>query len=229
MEYNLVNDKMCRICLDSDDETDLFSPCVCSGSNKFVHRKCLSNWRILHNIDSDNFNKCDICKTDFVIKIHNNNFCFKCCNYTNQHRIFFFFIMFLINNVILSLLFKFVDYFNITSNIHIGTDKNITNYIISVILFLSIMIFIFIINDIIFFCKNKKTDNQYIKKYYENFAGVGLFNFILVFLINCASYFVIPICGIIITTMLINIVSLHIFECYIKKNNIDIYEVLEPN
>ena len=230
MDDNLIyNDKMCRICLESDDEDDLFSPCVCTGSNKFVHRKCLSNWRVLHNIDSDNFNKCDICKTNFLIKVNNNTFCFKCCNYTNQHRIFFFFIIFVINNFILSLIFNLVSHFNISNIIHLGKDKDIKEYAFSVIIFLSLMIITFIINDIIFFCKNKKTNKQYITKYYDKFAGVGLCNFLFVFIINCASYFVVPIAGIIFTSLLINVVSLHIFECYIKKNNVDMYEVLEYN
>lgn len=45
-------DISCRICLQNDvnEETDrLFSPCDCSGSQKYVHIKCLDNWRKISN------------------------------------------------------------------------------------------------------------------------------------------------------------------------------------
>lgn len=41
-------DKICRICLDGEEEdgNPLISPCKCSGSMKHVHRECLNDWRI---------------------------------------------------------------------------------------------------------------------------------------------------------------------------------------
>ncbi|XP_058195184.1 uncharacterized protein LOC131311663 isoform X2 [Rhododendron vialii] len=43
---NLVNadQSQCRICLDSGGE-DLIAPCHCKGTQKYVHRSCLDNWR----------------------------------------------------------------------------------------------------------------------------------------------------------------------------------------
>ncbi|KAF6167290.1 hypothetical protein GIB67_043151 [Kingdonia uniflora] len=37
----------CRICLESDcDQGDeLISPCMCKGTQQFVHRSCLDHWR----------------------------------------------------------------------------------------------------------------------------------------------------------------------------------------
>ncbi|KAG5039308.1 hypothetical protein JHK82_011465 [Glycine max] len=37
----------CRICLesDSDPEDELISPCMCKGTQQFVHRSCLDHWR----------------------------------------------------------------------------------------------------------------------------------------------------------------------------------------
>ncbi|KAJ7521696.1 hypothetical protein O6H91_19G064200 [Diphasiastrum complanatum] len=35
---------LCRICLDSGGN-DLIAPCRCRGTQKFVHRSCLDNWR----------------------------------------------------------------------------------------------------------------------------------------------------------------------------------------
>ena len=62
---NLIenNEKICRICLESDNPEDLFSPCLCDGTSKYVHRNCLNQWRILHDINSDNFKKCELCQT----------------------------------------------------------------------------------------------------------------------------------------------------------------------
>ncbi|XP_057769624.1 uncharacterized protein LOC130989602 isoform X3 [Salvia miltiorrhiza] len=34
----------CRICLDAEGE-DLIAPCHCKGTQKYVHRSCLDNWR----------------------------------------------------------------------------------------------------------------------------------------------------------------------------------------
>ncbi|XP_008798098.1 E3 ubiquitin-protein ligase MARCHF1-like isoform X4 [Phoenix dactylifera] len=43
---NLVNQDLpqCRICLDTGDD-DLIAPCQCKGTQKYVHRSCLDNWR----------------------------------------------------------------------------------------------------------------------------------------------------------------------------------------
>nr|GMC73026.1 E3 ubiquitin-protein ligase MARCH8 [Ipomoea batatas] len=35
---------LCRICLDTEGE-DLIAPCRCKGTQKYVHRSCLDNWR----------------------------------------------------------------------------------------------------------------------------------------------------------------------------------------
>ena len=37
------DDHFCRICFDSGP--DLFAPCSCDGSSKYVHRSCLDQWR----------------------------------------------------------------------------------------------------------------------------------------------------------------------------------------
>eukprot|EP00252_Welwitschia_mirabilis_P017662 TRINITY_DN3909_c0_g1_i2.p1 TRINITY_DN3909_c0_g1~~TRINITY_DN3909_c0_g1_i2.p1 ORF type:complete len:291 (+),score=36.31 TRINITY_DN3909_c0_g1_i2:266-1138(+) len=34
----------CRICQEEDEETKMESPCACSGSLKFAHRKCVQRW-----------------------------------------------------------------------------------------------------------------------------------------------------------------------------------------
>ena len=58
----------CRICLDGDSEElgNLISPCKCSGSQNYIHEKCLQRWRD-ENIHSEKRNTCEICKTKFQI------------------------------------------------------------------------------------------------------------------------------------------------------------------
>ncbi|CAB4302573.1 unnamed protein product [Prunus armeniaca] len=43
----LVNPEhpQCRICLDTEEGEDLIAPCHCRGTQKYVHRSCLDNWR----------------------------------------------------------------------------------------------------------------------------------------------------------------------------------------
>ena len=52
---------MCRIChCESEIDAPLISPCVCSGSLKYVHQACLQQW-----IKSANTKSCELCKFDF--------------------------------------------------------------------------------------------------------------------------------------------------------------------
>ncbi len=67
-------EKICRICLqseecvyveneyDTDDEYSgpLISPCLCKGSSKYVHVRCLQMWRN-RNVGKKSYNKCDLC------------------------------------------------------------------------------------------------------------------------------------------------------------------------
>lgn len=53
--------RACRSCQEEDPESDLIAPCRCSGSIKYVHRKCLDEWRAV-SANPESFSKCDICK-----------------------------------------------------------------------------------------------------------------------------------------------------------------------
>jgi hypothetical protein len=46
----IEEEKTCRICFESGGNEEIFSPCLCRGSSKYVHRKCLMDWiRITDN------------------------------------------------------------------------------------------------------------------------------------------------------------------------------------
>jgi len=223
---NIENNK-CRVCFENDNEEDLFKPCLCSSK---VHKSCLGQWRLLHLPHEDNFLKCEICKFNYIIKNNNNNHtCFKCCNIINKNRLWFSIIIFFIVNFILTLIYNIFKNIDTHYFIKFSYEDDVRNYILSVGILLLISIIILIINDIIFFCKNKKNSNDYINKYYSNFAGIGMCRFIFSLGLNFIAYLVMPILGICITTMIINLVSLHVFQVYINKNNIQLYEVLPFN
>lgn len=50
----------CRICLEEDCE-EMVSPCLCSGTNAWVHRTCLDKWRISDS-GFNSFHECPTCK-----------------------------------------------------------------------------------------------------------------------------------------------------------------------
>jgi hypothetical protein len=61
------NSKSCRICLDTDNQNDLISPCLCTGGSAYVHRKCLDNWRSL-NKNGRAFKFCEVCQFEYIIE-----------------------------------------------------------------------------------------------------------------------------------------------------------------
>ncbi|XP_054807622.1 uncharacterized protein LOC129309892 isoform X1 [Prosopis cineraria] len=50
----------CRICHDEDDNSNMETPCSCSGSLKYAHRKCVQRWC---NEKGDTI--CEICQQQF--------------------------------------------------------------------------------------------------------------------------------------------------------------------
>ncbi|KAI4295006.1 hypothetical protein MLD38_040719 [Melastoma candidum] len=59
----------CRICLESDcdPEDELISPCMCKGTQQFVHRSCLDHWRSVK--EGFAFSHCTTCKAQFHLRV----------------------------------------------------------------------------------------------------------------------------------------------------------------
>ncbi|KAK3035541.1 hypothetical protein RJ639_034746 [Escallonia herrerae] len=55
----------CRICLDTGGE-DLIAPCHCKGTQKYVHRSCLDNWRSTR--EGFAFAHCTECRAVFILR-----------------------------------------------------------------------------------------------------------------------------------------------------------------
>ncbi len=58
-----VNTAKCRICWRTSYITDLLSPCVCTGSQKYVHFDCLSRW--IQERNGDDRDICDVCQQHY--------------------------------------------------------------------------------------------------------------------------------------------------------------------
>ena len=59
---------MCRICLEPDPTDDLFSPCRCAGTARWVHRACLRAWLAVPPPGGDGLHprtSCEICGSEF--------------------------------------------------------------------------------------------------------------------------------------------------------------------
>jgi hypothetical protein len=76
-------DMVCRICLsedNSDQEDPLISPCKCSGTMKFIHLKCLTEWLESKKSSKDGVHFrsflwehiiCELCKVEFKSYVYN--------------------------------------------------------------------------------------------------------------------------------------------------------------
>lgn len=63
-------EKFCRICFEENNynENPLISPCLCKGTQKFIHTDCLKEWRQVNENNPEKRDKCEICNFHFVIQ-----------------------------------------------------------------------------------------------------------------------------------------------------------------
>lgn len=55
------NETCCRICYEIDKPKNMIAPCLCSGDQKWIHRKCLNEYRAFH-VSHPSFTQCNTCK-----------------------------------------------------------------------------------------------------------------------------------------------------------------------
>ncbi len=66
------DNKICRICLDGENEDEMITPCHCDGTMRYVHKKCLNNWLEI-NKDTEKYHRCSECKTYYKRTNENDN------------------------------------------------------------------------------------------------------------------------------------------------------------
>jgi hypothetical protein len=64
-------DRICRFCHTEEypeSGGELIAPCLCKGTQRYVHQYCLQVWQ-QHNVDSGNMRKaryCDVCSSEYI-------------------------------------------------------------------------------------------------------------------------------------------------------------------
>ena len=133
MNINLIENNTCRICLDDDVYCNLISPCMCSGTSKYVHKECLNKWRILAD-NHEAYERCFECNYKYKY-INNDNQCAP-NNVNNRRSIIYFLkyntISFLLLNIgIIWLLANIIEHIDVHSKLveiiygHTDTIPNI--------------------------------------------------------------------------------------------------------
>jgi len=85
----------CRFCLDDEFQEDLFVPCRCSGTARYVHKRCLQEWRS-QDIHSLNYTRCQECLYEYEMTNNISNvlsYWIRICKTLSQHYFFIFFII----------------------------------------------------------------------------------------------------------------------------------------
>ena len=84
----------CRFCFDNSDQLDLIRPCKCSGDSKFVHRRCLDEWRVKSQSPAA-FTHCNVCKFEYLIATNEEEPGSCCCCESTIHKVASWWMMFL--------------------------------------------------------------------------------------------------------------------------------------
>lgn len=101
------DEHMCRICFDGICMGNkLMSPCLCKGTQKFIHERCLKEWRMVNGNNPEKRDKCEVCMFAFVISNNSNYVLYK--EPFSCHRTVYT-IMFV---VLLSCVYGIIDYKN---------------------------------------------------------------------------------------------------------------------
>lgn len=98
-KVNQKSNKICRICYTEESEEDnpLVQPCICAGSMKYIHLKCLKHWINTRSFDKVESNdlcsiyilkpvECELCKTKFPDFIRHNGKLFALLDFEYEYK-----------------------------------------------------------------------------------------------------------------------------------------------
>jgi len=110
----------CRICYDDIDESELFSPCRCNGTSKYVHRECLYEWiNKCENVEAKS--KCMECNFTYKNVKKNNSKCYSIADFITKIFSAMYIVILLYNSLFGYMLYQIDDSMTIFSD-----SKNIT-------------------------------------------------------------------------------------------------------
>ncbi|XP_031096777.1 uncharacterized protein LOC116001016 isoform X2 [Ipomoea triloba] len=116
----------CRICLETDvrQGDELIAPCLCKGTQEFVHRKCLDHWRSVK--EGFAFTHCTTCKAAFRLEVKEVKFDIVT---RIKHKLFVvrdFFIHFVIAQAVIAVLSGYAYLVDYKGFVHNFVDKYFT-------------------------------------------------------------------------------------------------------
>lgn len=178
-----MSNSLCRICLDEDDVDKLIYPCKCSGTSKYVHKKCLDEWRTL----SDNplaLRRCFECKFNYVFSNEDRSVYYypNCEEFVNK-PVKFIFSSFIFIFTILGLL----TFYDLGVNEPLNYDS-FNSVLISILIYI-ILIYLIILYQLCSLTRNKVV---YIKSYYREKLLVmcSLITLLIAFFIICDVFYI---------------------------------------
>ena len=196
LEIPLGNNKQCRICFENEEDAkhEMINPCLCRGDRKYVHRRCLNQWRNL-STNPIALNQCTECHHEYEfsteIELNEKPICAKFGNFMANNTLVFF----LLNNgiiIMMSYILQDLDKDRKLRNV-INTNDTIGYYSWSLFFYSFFIVIIFI--TAFLFVKNKRLYYNYYKEHI-NYNKTTLLVFTLFI-----SYFI----DIIITSLIITI------------------------
>ena len=215
----------CRICYEITQQSDMFSPCRCRGTSKFVHRKCLNKWiSTCDNVEATT--KCMECNYTYKKKESNKSICYSIATVITGIFPVMYILILLYNSLTGYIIYNIDDSINLFEDD--DNDDNVTNISYSncaIYLYYGsswnltlFCIFIFI-NTFYFF--NKHKNHRYVEYQYNKphklyiyiiifIVSYGLHNptICIAMLITILHYFIINYCEYIkyISTRIISII-----------------------
>lgn len=192
----------CRICLDDDILSNFISPCFCRGSNKFVHRNCLNQWRAVSGF-TNNSSKCPTCKFEYILEENNQSRVDKFLFFNNFSKIIGSnMILLLFVNALFILLISYVLYFLNNSRYyllgHYEEDINFDSFTVFQLSILIVTGFYFFL----FFIHYYKSNNKDLLKNY--FKKIFLLPQVFIYISSIFLLFVYPLMSLLMNSIIIN-------------------------
>ena len=181
----------CRICYEITQQSDMFSPCRCRGTSKFVHRECLNKWiSTCDNVEATT--KCMECNYTYKKKESNKPICYSIATViTAIFPVMYIFIL-LYNSLTGYIIYKIDDSIDLFEDDDYATNPTNTLYSNGTIYLyygcawnLTLFCIFMFINTFYFFKKYKNytyIDYQYDKHY-------KLYCYIIIFIISYALHY----------------------------------------
>jgi hypothetical protein len=104
IEFNEA--RTCRYCFEGETyNNELISPCLCKGSSKYIHLKCLQSWRLVNKDNPEKRDYCEICKYHYAIKRVENILKYRIASDVTVWFLYFFLL------IAMSFFYGLIDYY----------------------------------------------------------------------------------------------------------------------